>query len=288
MRTRSPLKRQRGYALLMLMFFALLIVLSVMAAAPRIATEARREKEEETIWRGKQYVRGIKLFYRKTGHFPTSPEDLTKPKTGIRFMRQAYKDPMNPEGGSWRLIYVGPAGQLIGSVKQHQSSLKLPGTTAAAGSSGPGVAPRSPQNPSGSQPEAGGDQATRTDQQGSSGLSGSSGAPDSSSGSTGVSGTSSGSSSAEQAAPLTRPIVGGNIIGVGSKINRPSLKIYDKGRTYLEWEFIWDPSKDVIQVGQPGTQIGTPIGNPPGVGQNPPLANPPPPSPPNPNPPQPL
>ena len=46
------------------------------------------------IWRGRQYVRGIKLYYRKTGRFPTSMDDLTKPKLGsLRFMRQAYKDP---------------------------------------------------------------------------------------------------------------------------------------------------------------------------------------------------
>src|SRR5882672_6717824 len=88
--------KQRGYALLMMVFFTLLLMLAATAAAPRILTQGKREKEEEMIWRGKQYVRAIKLYYRKTGKFPTSMDDLIKPSIGnIRFIRQAYKDPMN-------------------------------------------------------------------------------------------------------------------------------------------------------------------------------------------------
>src|SRR5947208_11404711 len=118
--TTSP--RQGGYALLMVLFMTSVVLLSAMAAAPYVRTERQREKEQEMIWRGKQYVRGIKLYYKKTGRFPASLDDLTKPKLGsLRFMRQAYKDPMNKEDGSWRFIYVGPAGQLIGSLKPPQN-----------------------------------------------------------------------------------------------------------------------------------------------------------------------
>src|SRR5229473_274876 len=135
--------RDSGYALLMVMFIAALMMAVVMTAAPNILTQGKREKEEEMIWRGKQYVRGIKLYYRKLGRFPTSLDDLTKPKVGaLRFMRQAYKDPMNKGDGSWRLIYVGPAGQLIGSLKPPQtiqiaaaggSPLGTPASTLAGG-----------------------------------------------------------------------------------------------------------------------------------------------------------
>src|SRR5258708_8770998 len=116
-RAAHPLRapRECGYALLMVMFIAALMMAAVMTVAPNILTQAKREKEEEMIWRGKQYVRGIKLYQRKLGHFPTSLDDLTKPKVGtLRFMRKAYKDPMNKEDGSWRLIFVGPAAHLIG------------------------------------------------------------------------------------------------------------------------------------------------------------------------------
>src|SRR5882762_1332871 len=118
---RTAIGSQRGFALMMVMFLTTIVLLGAMAAAPYIRTERQREKDEVLIWRGKQYVRGIKLYYRKTGRFPTSVDDLTKPKLGsLRFMRQAYKDPVNKEDGAWRMIYVGPAGQLIGSLKPQQ------------------------------------------------------------------------------------------------------------------------------------------------------------------------
>src|SRR5258707_7712416 len=128
-RAAHPLRtpRECGYALLMVMFIAALMMAAVMTVAPNILTQAKREKEEEMIWRGKQYVRGIKLYQRKLGRFPTSMDDLVKPKVGsLRFMRQAYKDPMNKEDGTWRMIYVGPAGQLIGSLKPPQT-FQIPG-----------------------------------------------------------------------------------------------------------------------------------------------------------------
>jgi hypothetical protein len=93
----------------------------------------------------------------------------------------------------------------------------------------------------------------------------------------------------------TPTLVGGSIIGIGSKINQPSIIVFEKAHNYRLFEFIWDPSKDLGIAGAPGQQIGTPAGTP---GQNPtglqpPQQNPlnPPPSPPtaipNPNPTQP-
>lgn len=139
-------EKQSGFALLLLVFFIALMLITAMAAAPRILTEAKRQKEREMIWRGNQYVRGVKLYYRKMGRFPTSIDDLTKPKTGsLRFMRQAYKDPMNTGDGSWRLIYVGPAGQLIGSLKPPKT-LQIPGAGPGLGASASSVATNSTQS----------------------------------------------------------------------------------------------------------------------------------------------
>src|SRR5256885_10754873 len=128
-RKTRTIREQSGYALLLVVFLTSVLLVSAMIAAPSLRTERQREKEEEMIWRGKQYVRGVKLFYRKNGRFPTSLDDLTKPKMGsLRFMRQAYKDPVNSADGSWRIIYVGPAGQLIGSLKPQQA-FQIPGLT---------------------------------------------------------------------------------------------------------------------------------------------------------------
>src|SRR5277367_2071666 len=145
----SARQAQRGYALLIILFSVALLAASAMRVLPNILTNGRREREQEMIWRGKQYARAVRLYNTKLGHFPTSLDDLTKPKTGsVHFMRQAYKDPMNKEDGSWRLIYVGPAGQLIGSLKPPEN-LQQPnggglGTSAAAVANGSGQAPSLP------------------------------------------------------------------------------------------------------------------------------------------------
>lgn len=113
-----PRRTERGYALLLVVFLAAVMLLAASAAMLSVYQQGVRELEQEMIWRGEQYARGVKLYFRKHGRFPPDLESLTKPDGDVRFMRQAYRDPMNREDGSWRLIQVGPAGQLIGSLTQ--------------------------------------------------------------------------------------------------------------------------------------------------------------------------
>jgi hypothetical protein len=259
-RTAHPLRtpRECGYALLMVMFIAALMIAVVMTAAPNILTQGKREKEEEMIWRGKQYVRGIKLYYRKLGRFPTSLDDLTKPKVGtLRFMRQAYKDPMNKGDGTWRLIYVGPTGQLIGSLKPPQT-INVP----VAGGSTLGTPASSLAGANQPRPGVSAGQVLAGAQAGTT--------PGAASGETtpnpsAVDQGESSSNPAPGASADTPVIIGGNIIGVGSKVAERSVKVYEKAKNYRLFEFIWDPSKDALTVGQPGVQVGTP--NAPGQGQ---------------------
>ena len=327
---RAP-RRQAGYALMMVVFFTALLLIATMVAAPRLLLEGKREKEKEMIWRGHQYVRGVKLYFRKMGRFPTSIDDLTKPKTGsLRFMRQAYKDPMNGEDGSWRLIYVGPAGQLIGSLKPPQN-LQLPqggrglgtaaatvasnsagqpsgasafgsssgfgsfGSSAANSGTTAGAAPgtASPTGGGGSttQPGAqqGGDQSNaQANAQGGNPSGGQPGQPDQSGATPSPDGSQPASTDASSdamstpqaiAPTSTAPIIGGNIIGVGSKISARSVIVYEKAKNYRLFEFIWDPSKDVTIAGQPPLQTGTGLGqnigtNPSMFGQQPGARNP--------------
>jgi len=276
-RTQTAGKRsERGYALLLVIFLVTVLLISTMAIAPNILTECQREKEKEMIWRGKQYTRGVKLYYRKMGRFPTFLDDLTKPKLGsLRFMRQAYKDPMNKEDGSWRFIYVGPAGQLIGSLKPRQN-LQLPqsggiGTPANAlnGPGNPGQPGALGQTGGIGQPSTGGQPGqTGTQPAGSS-----SGAnpPPTTGNPVGTDQSDGSSNSSAIPSGDTPTIIGGNIIGVGSKVNKSSIIIYDKAKNYRLFEFIWDPTKDNFGVGQPGLQTGTGLGQPLGQqpGQNP-------------------
>lgn len=212
------LRQDSGYALLLVMFLTTLMLIGLMVSAPAWRTELRREKELDMIWRGKQYVRAIKLYYRKTGRFPTSIEDLSKPKLGsIRFLRQVYKDPMNKEDGSWRLIYVGPGGQLIGTRKRR--TLRLPGTPAQASPpDSKAGGPPAPSGTLGSSPTPGEGQNTE----------------------------SKNSDSKDSLSDSAPTIIGGNIIGVGSKVEHPSVITYEDATNYRQFEFIWDPAKDSV------------------------------------------
>src|SRR5260370_4309049 len=240
---------QLGYALLMVVFMADLMIIAAAAIQINFLTQGRSEKEDELIWRGQQYARGVRLFYRKNGRFPTSLDDLIKPGVGVRYMRKAYKEPMNTVDGSWRLLYVGLAGQIIGSVKANPGGSIFPAapapggaqagaTPAPLGSTGgnAGGEPSSGTAPGQAQPAGSGSpQTANTSSQQPSGL--------------GTDGT----------------IIGGKIIGVASKMNRASIKIYDSGTTYLAWEFIYNPSKDVTTIGQTGVVVGTPNNQTPGT-----------------------
>jgi hypothetical protein len=96
----------------------ILFMIAVSLTALQIgATIRRRRIEQETIWRGNQYARAIRLYYHKTGHYPQTLDDLEKGMPDLHFLRQAYKNPTNPGDGSWRFIYVNANGQIIGSTK---------------------------------------------------------------------------------------------------------------------------------------------------------------------------
>jgi len=289
-------RAERGYALLFAVFLAAILLVSTMAASLSVITDGKREKEKEMIWRGKQYVHAIKLFYRKNGRFPADLDDLSKPKIGsIRFLRQAYKDPMNKADGTWRFIYVGPSGQLIGSLKPHPLiQLPTPATPAApAGASGTASGFGSATPSPGSQP--GTPPGTAPGTPGAPGT-----APGSAAGTPGDASSSGQSGQSDQPGQPDLPpgnvdsptVFGGKIIGVGSKIDRRSIIVYDKAKNYRLFEFIWDPAKDAGGASQPlqsipgGSQPGQ-TGQPgfgqPGFGQPPVNPNPtPPPAPPTP------
>ena len=221
---------EAGYTLLMVVFMVATMLITAMAVSPNLLTQGRREKEEELVWRGNQYARAIGLYYLKFRKYPTKVDDLVKETNGVRFLRQAYTDPMNKEDGSWRFIYVNPAnGQFIGSLRQTnllQSTLSNPGLIGAM-SPGLGLQPLS---------QPGANQAPGTGPGG------------------------------QQANPAANPnplesqpqqilgdVIGGNIIGVGSKIKKPSIRVYLGGDTYEKWEFIWNP------VGQANIPVPAPV-----------------------------
>jgi len=261
---RAARRGEAGSVLLLVVFLAAAMLIAMSVAVPRVVMQGRREKEAELAWRGEQYVRAVRLYYRKFGHFPRTVEDFSKNPGNLHFLRKEYKEPMNSTDGSWRYIYVGPGGQLIGSLtrKMPLGMVALqPGTGGMFGNTpnaGFGAASSS------SQPGAAqGGSATS----GGANVAGQPPAGDSSSG-TGASGDQSGDAplppapvapnqAIQGASTADSTVFGGQLVGVASKVDRKSIRFYKGYGKYREWEFIWDPAED---AGAAGGLVPVPTG----------------------------
>ena len=96
-----------GYLLLTVLVMIFLVLLALSIAAPKLAKQIQRDKEEEALQRGLQYRRAIQLYYKKFNAYPTDIKQLEKTNE-IRFLRKRYKDPITGKD-DWRLIHVGEA-----------------------------------------------------------------------------------------------------------------------------------------------------------------------------------
>lgn len=266
---------EAGYLLIAVLFIMALLIFALATAAPRVSYDLRRDREIETVHRGKQYARAIQLYYRKFGHYPVSIDELLD-SNHMRFLRRKYADPMTGKP-DWRLIHLGgaktlttggppnrvgvPAGQagLSGGTSGDPNSL-----FGGSGQGGPtnGASGVPGQTPGGigfgSTPTGGGNQP-------GTGILGGSSGPGSSGLSSGPGGLSSGSTNSPgnqpgDATPGSN-VGGGPILGVSSTNPRSAIKIINKMQHYNEWEFIYDPSLDLGGLGGAnGTQGVAPVG----------------------------
>jgi type II secretory pathway pseudopilin PulG len=267
---RSP---QDGYILIVLLLFLTLLAIGLTAVAPAIAQQGRREQEKELIHRGTQYVRAIRLFYRKFGRYPVRLEELESTNR-LRFLRKRYKDPMTA-GGEWRLIHAGEAQLTAPNAAPVLPGATTPGTGATSGVAGIGTSSRFASTFSlGSQPAP--PQASATP--------GPTGTPQSQAGTTqGASSESSqsGQSSGQPGQPgtptsqISSPLGGGPtfgggpVVGVASTSKKQSIKELNQKNHYNDWEFVYDPRLD-LNVAQPPTGVAgqkpvTPGAQTPGV-----------------------
>ena len=127
----------RGYALLLVMMVVTLLLVSLTAALPSVYMEAQREREEELIFRGNEYVRAIGFYHARFARYPASVDELVKKTNGVRFLRRAYKDPMS-KNGKWRFIHVNNAGMPIDSksMKMQAGAGPAGGTSSFGGNAG--------------------------------------------------------------------------------------------------------------------------------------------------------
>jgi type II secretory pathway pseudopilin PulG len=259
MRKPTPIRRGKrpaedGYILVVVIFMLAILVLGMAIAAAKVAKAIQRDREVETMHRGKQYIRAIRLYYRRFGAYPTSVEALVNTNQ-IRFLRKRYTDPITGKD-DWKPILFGQNktpmamgffGQPLGL-----AGAGLAGAIPAGGSSSPGS-------------ESTGTQADTSSTAGAAGGAGSPGDSSSSSG-TNLSGQTFG---------------GGPIIGFSPASPKQSIFVYKTKNHYNEWEFLYSPLTDQMPinnnpVNQPPLQGGAP-GAPPQIG-TPPAPTPTPPS----------
>lgn len=91
---RSGSGSERGYAMAVLLVAMSMMAVMMTVAMPVWKQTAQREKEEELVFRGNQYVTAIKLFSRKYANaFPPNLDVLVEQ----RFLRKKFKDPITQE-----------------------------------------------------------------------------------------------------------------------------------------------------------------------------------------------
>lgn len=212
-----------GYALLVVMAVAALLLVSLTAALPSVYQEAQREREQELIFRGIQYARAIALFHRQFQRFPTNVKELLQ-TNGMRFLRQAYPDPMDRKG-KWRFIHANAAGGLLDSkILGAPNTPKPLGTSSGTSSSPPG----SDNSQSNSQSQS----------------------------------AFFGSSSQQSSEPSSaffgsgNQIMGAFIVGVAATSHHESIRKWNNRTHYDEWEFL---GVDLNLLGMSGVsgQAGT-------------------------------
>ncbi len=108
---------ESGYALVALIGIMLFSLIITTAAAPRVVFEAKREKEEEMLWRGQQVAAALTYYSAaRNGQYPTKLIDLVEGfdlgSKKTRFLRpSALCDPMTPcdpkKESNWRAVYPG-------------------------------------------------------------------------------------------------------------------------------------------------------------------------------------
>jgi type II secretory pathway pseudopilin PulG len=104
--SRGPRKAsERGYVLLAVLFLAVMILVLLAVAAPKVAADIERDREVELMHRANQYRRAIQLYYRKFQAYPPNMEALEK-SNQIRFLRKRYRDPVTGKD-EWHLIHFG-------------------------------------------------------------------------------------------------------------------------------------------------------------------------------------
>ena len=282
--------------LVAIIFMLAILILSMAVAIPRVRDDIRRDREVETMQRGKQYIRAVQLYYRKFDAYPPNIDALVK-TNNMRFLRKKYVDPTTGKD-EWKPVLFGQnkTPQAMGFFGQPLAASSLAGTGPGGGNGMPGAVgaggagSASPTGgglfnstpTSGSSTDAG---ATSTPTTGTpAGTTGGTDANGNPTTGTGTTGTPSAGGVGSGTTPTTgtgtsgtgttgtgtngQTFGGGGIIGFSPQSPKQSILVYKKKNHYNEWEFLYSPLMDqqtmsggnTGTVGQPAGGTTTPVG----------------------------
>jgi type II secretory pathway pseudopilin PulG len=105
--------KPRGYVIIILMIAVFAISIGMLIAVPVWRTELQRDKEDELIFRGRQYVEAVRLYLIKhPAKYPASLDELIEEKC----LRRLYRDPLTKRG-DWLIILAPPSSPTSGAGK---------------------------------------------------------------------------------------------------------------------------------------------------------------------------
>lgn len=279
-----PSRRHRrsedGYVLVAVIFMMVILILSLSVAIPKVREDIQRDRDEETMQRGKQYIRAVQLYYRKFQAYPPNVDALVK-SNDIRFLRKKYIDPTTGKD-EWKPIMWGQnktpmvmgffgqplAAAVGGGIGPGGTGTGIGGGGIAGGggTTGGGLFNSNPTGSTDSGTAAptaptgtGGTDANGNPVTGTGGGTGTTGTT----GTTGSGGSAFGSSS--NPAGTGQTFGGAGIIGFSPQSPKQSILVYKKKNHYNQWEFLYSPQMDQQQMAS-GTGLN---GQPPSGVLNP-------------------
>lgn len=225
-----PSSRQQGYNMVMLMIAITVLNIMVAVALPMWSQEIQRDKEEELISRGFQYVEAIRVFQNRFQRLPVRLEELVEVKP--RCIRRLWKDPMTD--GKMQPVFQNEGQSLNpqpGTGDTGQTGTGKTGTGKGTGKPGTGKQGQVDPDDQGHIP---------TDPNG---------------GSQGVAPGGNGDQPQVSAGP---------IVGVRSGSNKKSILVFAGKEHYDEWRFTIDlmlqgarpPQSQTVAPGQPPAAPG--------------------------------
>lgn len=236
-RCQRPQANEQGFVMIAVLLFVAILMISLTVAMPKVIRQIQRDREIETMHRGMEYARAVRLYYRRFGAYPATIDALVM-TNGIRFLRKRYTDPITGKD-DWKPILLGhnKAPTVLGLFGEPIYGLGAVTNAALSGGT---------LTPSG----------------------GAASSPDESS-TDGTTSSDTNSTSEAGSSNTGQTYGGGAIIGFSPASPKQSILNYKRKNHYNEWEFVYDPRADRLGGGLQPIAPNPPYPGSPGYGPAP-------------------